>query len=102
MKFQIKKVSGDDCSDVRGATMKTGVREVRWPDNAHHWQALQERGIGEDSVEIKDGRLHATIPEDSWEIEIDSLDDLVELQKSVTCPLIINGNVLEIYDDYRE
>jgi len=39
---------------------------------------------------------------DSSEIEINTLEDLLELQSKVGCELIISGGSIEIYDDYRE
>lgn len=36
-----------------------------------------------------------------YEIEINSLEDLINLSKKYG-EIIINGNTLEIYDDYRE
>ena len=35
-------------------------------------------------------------------IEINTLLELAALQKEVVHPLIIDGNTIEIYDDYRE
>lgn len=102
MKFTIKKVSGADCSDVPGAELLTGFRDVRWPDDKRHWQALRERGVATDSISVIDGRLHSKLPANSWEVEIGTVDELIALQKSISNPLILSGSTLAIYDDHRE
>lgn len=40
--------------------------------------------------------------ENIWAIEINSLDDLLNLQKEVDAPIILFSSKLEIYDGYRE
>jgi hypothetical protein len=37
-----------------------------------------------------------------WFIEINTLEELMNLQKEVNSNLIINDGTIEIYDDYRE
>ena len=37
-----------------------------------------------------------------WEIEISSLEELMDLVKEVGEPIIVTGTELEIYDGYRE
>ena len=43
---------------------------------------------------------------DRWAIKIDTLEELLDLNKKLKQPLIVsrveNHNVIEIYDDYRE
>lgn len=37
-----------------------------------------------------------------WEIEIDTVEDLIKLNKGLGKSLIIDGDEIEIYDDWRE
>lgn len=37
-----------------------------------------------------------------WEVEINTLEELLDLQKEVGEELIISDGYIEIYDDYRE
>lgn len=37
-----------------------------------------------------------------WEIEIDTLEGLLEFQKKLGCELIVYEDTIEIYDSYRE
>ena len=45
-----------------------------------------------------------TITSSHWEIELNTLEDFINLQKEVENPLIFFGedDSIEIYDDYRE
>lgn len=38
----------------------------------------------------------------AWTIEINSLEELLDFQKKCGCSLILSGDSIEIYDDYRE
>lgn len=35
-------------------------------------------------------------------LEVDKVEDLVKFQKELDIPIILDGNSIEIYDDYRE
>lgn len=37
-----------------------------------------------------------------WYVEIDTLEELQQLQKEVKTPLIVGVETIEIYDSYRE
>lgn len=37
-----------------------------------------------------------------YEIEIGTLEDLLDLHRLMGCPLIVDEESIEIYDDYRE
>lgn len=41
-------------------------------------------------------------PDGYWYININSLEDLLKLQKECDYSLIVNGNTIEIYDEARE
>ena len=40
--------------------------------------------------------------ENIYEIEIKTLEDLLDLHRLMGCPLIVDEESIEIYDDYRE
>jgi len=46
------------------------------------------------------GRWHKSDYEP--EIEINTLEDLLEFQSEIGCELILDSGSIEIYDDYRE
>lgn len=47
-------------------------------------------------------RTSKVLSGDEKEIEINTLEELIEFQTKSGSPIIINGNSIEIYDDYRE
>ena len=47
-------------------------------------------------------RTSEVLSGDEKEIEINTLEELMEFQKTSGSSIILNGNSIEIYDDYRE
>lgn len=35
-------------------------------------------------------------------VEINTLEELLEFQDNSKCPIIISGDIIEVYDHYRE
>ena len=73
--------------------------------------SLDEKYYGEGlkkyNLKKTNWKYYDAIVENSYEIEINSLDELMKLVNDVKCDIIINnsdnlGNTIEIYDDYRE
>lgn len=70
---------------------KFSQREGLWRDN------------GTDHKVNSDGHITRKQGyETLWCIEINSLEDLIKFQESVTDPIIVTGDEIEIYDYYRE
>lgn len=62
---------------------------------------------GRDHKINSEGRIQRTLDRDTWCVNIDDINQLVELSKSEDDIIVINDSdynlpVLEIYDDYRE
>ena len=85
MRFRIKRASTgcrEDKSPYKGAVWVEGVRE------------RQKYGRG--------GEILGTVevPDNRWEIDVNTLDELVEI--SAECEIILSPDSIVIYDDYME
>jgi len=63
---------------------------------------LEELGFTFGNPDRRGDYLYWYIHNRESEIEIDSLEDLIEFQSKVECEIILDGNTIEIYNDYRE
>lgn len=107
MKFQIRKTSGTSCYEESEPTDNPPCDNATYEKFIYQHRQLNEpekdwwysRG---ENHRIEYGCFVRDLIWYGWFIEINTLEELVGLQKQLGIELILKDGEIEIYDDYRE